>query len=170
MIQTTFDLVPEDRKPAGGMVRELSVRYLPTGIVTSHRSLNRPEAVVEFITGPIRALGRPDQEAFWVLPCNRRNRAIGVHLLTLGTVNATLAHPREILRVAIAAAASAFVCVHNHPSGDPAPSAADLAVTRQIREAARAVDIEFTDHVIIGRAEEDPLGKGFYSFRAAGII
>ena len=59
---------------------------------------------------------------------------------------------------------------HNHPSGDPAPSSADLQVTRRLREAATAVDIELTDHLIIGTKASDPTGRGFYSFRDAGLL
>jgi DNA repair protein RadC len=62
------------------------------------------------------------------------------------------------------------LCVHNHPSGDPAPSAADVQVTRQLREAAKAVDIELLDHVIVGRPASDPAGRGYYSFRESGVI
>jgi DNA repair protein RadC len=57
-----------------------------------------------------------------------------------------------------------------HPSEDPAPSAADVQVTRQLREASRAVDIDLLDHVIIGRAAADPAGLGYYSFRTAGLL
>jgi DNA repair protein RadC len=60
--------------------------------------------------------------------------------------------------------------VHNHPSGDPAPSAADIQVTRQLREAALAIDISLLDHVIIGQPTADPLGRGYYSFREAGLL
>jgi DNA repair protein RadC len=66
--------------------------------------------------------------------------------------------------------ASAIVCAHNHPSGDPAPSAPDMHVTRLIREAARAMDIQLVDHVILGRASADPAGKGYFSFRGAGLL
>ena len=59
---------------------------------------------------------------------------------------------------------------HNHPSGDPSPSAADIQLTRQLREAAAAVDIPLLDHVIIGRRGADPLGRGYYSFREAGLL
>ena len=75
-----------------------------------------------------------------------------------------------MFRAAIRESATAVVCVHNHPSGDPAPSAADLQVTRQLREAARAVDIELLDHVIVGRSGADPLGRGWFSFRDAGML
>jgi DNA repair protein RadC len=72
--------------------------------------------------------------------------------------------------VAVREAASAIVCVHNHPSGDPAPSAADVQVTRLLREGARTVDIQLIDHVIVGRSASDPLGRGYFSFREAGML
>lgn len=109
-------------------------------------------------------------EKFWVLCLNRKSRLLKQVEITSGTATAALAHPREFFRAAIRESAAAIVCVHNHPSGDPAPSAPDLHVTRQLREAAKAVDIELLDHVIVGRAETDPLGRGHYSFREAGIL
>lgn len=109
-------------------------------------------------------------EKFWVLCLNRKSRLLKQVEITSGTATAALAHPREVFRAAIRESAAAIVCVHNHPSGDPAPSAPDLHVTRQLREAAKAVDIELLDHVIVGRAETDALGRGHYSFREAGIL
>lgn len=66
--------------------------------------------------------------------------------------------------------ATAIICVHNHPSGDPAPSSADVQLTRQLRDASKTVDIDLLDHVIIGRAECDPLGLGYYSFKSTGLL
>lgn len=109
-------------------------------------------------------------EKFWVLCLDRRNRLVKRVELTSGTANATLAHPREVFRAAVREAASAVVCAHNHPSGDPAPSAPDMHITRQIREAARTIDIDLIDHVILGRPGADPVGRGYYSFREAGIL
>ena len=109
-------------------------------------------------------------EKFWVLCLNRKNRLIRRVEVTSGTASATLVHPREVFREAIREAASAVVCVHNHPSGDPAPSAADIRVTRQLREAAKAVEIELLDHVIVGVPAADPVGIGHYSFREACMI
>lgn len=97
---------------------------------------------------------------------HRRNTRLPVH----SDVISGLAHPREVFRAAIRYGATAVVCVHNHPSGDPAPSAADVQVTRQLRDAAKAVDIELLDHVIVGRAAADPRGFGYYSFREAGVL
>lgn len=109
-------------------------------------------------------------EKFWVLCLNRKNRLLRRVEVTSGTATAALAHPREVFREAIRESASAVICAHNHPSGDPAPSAADLQLTRQLREAARAIDIDLLDHVVVGRASADPLGRGFYSFREAGLL
>jgi DNA repair protein RadC len=105
-----------------------------------------------------------------VLCLNRKNRLIKQVEITSGTATSSLAHPREVFRAAIRHGATAVVCVHNHPSGDPAPSAADVQVTRQLREAAKAVDIDLLDHVIVGRPAADPQGRGYYSFREAGVL
>lgn len=87
------------------------------------------------------------------------------------TATATLVHPREVFREALRHGATAIACVHNHPSsGDPAPSAPDMHITRQLREASKAVDIDLVDHVIVGRPEADPLGLGYFSFRSAGLL
>ena len=141
-----------------------------------------------------------EKECFIVLMLDRRNRMKGWNFVTLGTQTQCLAHPREVFRAAIVGAAAAVICMHNHPSGDPAPSAAtclagfslpagatiakedpngtdlstmyaaDVQLTRQMREAGNAVDIAVLDHVVVGRAGADPLGKGYYSFREAGLL
>jgi DNA repair protein RadC len=109
-------------------------------------------------------------EKFWVLCLNRKNRLLKRVEISSGTASNALAHPREVFREAIREGASAVICVHNHPSGDPTPSNADLAVTRRLREAARAVEIELHDHVILGVPAADPAGLGHYSFRVAGLL
>ncbi len=129
--------------------------------------LNRPELIAEYFRPIIHGL---EVEKFWVACLNRKNRLKKLVEVTSGTATSSLAHPREVFRVAIREGAIAVVCVHNHPSGDPAPSAADLQVTRQLRDAARAVDIDLLDHVIVGRASADPTDQGWYSFRASGIL
>ena len=129
--------------------------------------LNRAELVTAYFQPVVFGL---EVEKFWVLCLNRKNRLIKRVEITSGTATAALAHPREVFRAAIRESATAVVCVHNHPSGDPAPSAAARQVTRQLREAARAVDLDLLDHVIVGRSGADPLGRGWFSFRDAGIL
>jgi len=109
-------------------------------------------------------------EKFWVLCLNRKNRLIRRHEATSGTASSSLVHPREVFREAIRHGASAIICMHNHPSGDPSPSSADIQVTRQLRDAARAVEIDLLDHIVIGTRAADPAGRGYYSFRDAGVL
>ncbi len=109
-------------------------------------------------------------EKFWVLCLNRKNRLIKCTEITSGTANSTLAHPREVFREAIKESASAVLCAHNHPSGDPTPSSADIKMTRQLRDASQTVDIPLVDHVVLGQSLADPSGLGYYSFREAGLI
>jgi DNA repair protein RadC len=129
--------------------------------------LNRADLIAAHFASVASGL---DVEKFWVLCLNRRNRLRKRVEVSSGTATAALAHPREVFRAAIREAAAAVVCAHNHPSGDPSPSAADIQLTRQLREAAAAVDIPLLDHVIIGRRGADPLGRGYYSFREAGLL
>lgn len=129
--------------------------------------LNRADIIAVYLESVASAL---DVEKFWVLCLNRRNRLRKRVEVSSGTATAALAHPREVFRSAIREGAAAVICAHNHPSGDPSPSAADIQLTRQLREAAAAVDIPLLDHVIIGRRGADPLGRGYYSFREAGLL
>ena len=109
-------------------------------------------------------------EKFWVLCLNRKNRLLKRVEVSSGTASSSLVHPREVFREAIREGALCIVCVHNHPSGDPAPSSADIQVTRQLRDAAKTVGIDLMDHVIVGTKTHDPADIGYYSFRAAGLI
>jgi DNA repair protein RadC len=149
----------------------VSAMELARRILAGHREvapvLNRPELVHQHFQPRLAGLV---VEKFWVLCLNRKNRLLKEVEITSGTATSSLAHPREVFRAAIRHGAAAVVCAHNHPSGDPAPSAADVQVTRQLREAARAVDIELLDHVVVGQAAADPRGLGYYSFRESGVL
>ena len=105
------------------------------------------------------------QEAFTVITLNTKNRVIDRHLITIGVVNASLAAPREVFFPAIQDHAAAVIVSHNHPSGDPAPSAEDIKITRQLVEAGKILDIPVLDHVVIGRGE-----RPFMSLREAGLV
>ena len=91
----------------------------------------------------------PERECFAVLFLNTRRRVRGHQFLTIGTLDTLLVHPREVFRVAIVAAASAIVLMHNHPSADATPSEADIKVTRDIIRAGQLLKIEVLDHVIV---------------------
>ncbi|MDB6168585.1 MAG: hypothetical protein JWM88_1449 [Verrucomicrobia bacterium] len=128
--------------------------------------LNRAELVSAYFQPFIFGL---QVEKFWVLCLNRKNRLLRRVEVSSGTATSALVHPREVFRAAIRESATAVVCVHNHPSGDPTPSSADIQITRQLCDAAKAVQIEFLDHVVVGSPAADPSGRGFFSFREAGL-
>tara|TARA_R100000027_G_scaffold67619_1_gene67242 strand:+ start:30769 stop:31482 length:714 start_codon:yes stop_codon:yes gene_type:complete len=126
-----------------------------------------PEKVFNFYQPVAAGL---DVEIFWVLVLNRKNHLIRSIEVTRGIADASLVHPREVYREVIREGGSAAIVAHNHPSGDPAPSAADVRVTRQLREAANVLSISLLDHIVVGSKAADPAGVGYYSFADAGIL
>jgi DNA repair protein RadC len=92
----------------------------------------------------------PDCECLVVLLLNTRHRVKGHHLVSIGTMDTILVHPREVFCVAVTMKAAAIVLLHNHPSGDPSPSEADIKVTRDLIRAGQLMKIQITDHLIMG--------------------
>jgi DNA repair protein RadC len=109
------------------------------------------------------AMARSQTEEFRVLFLDRKNVLIADEVQSTGTVDHTPVYPREIVKRALELAATAVILVHNHPSGDPAPSRADITMTRDVADAARALGIMVHDHVIVGR-------NGHASFKALGLL
>jgi DNA repair protein RadC len=107
----------------------------------------------------------PDCECMAVLLLNTRRRVKGHQLVTIGTMDTVLVHPREVFRVAVVGNAAAVVIMHNHPSGDPTPSEADIKVTRDLIRAGQLLKIEVLDHVIMGHPGRSSLREAgfFYS-------
>lgn len=127
--------------------------------------LDSPERICALLGPEMRALR---QESLRVVLVNTRNRLIKVVEVTRGTINESLASPREILREALIHSAYGFVLVHNHPSGDPSPSAADRDLTRRLRRASAEMDIEMLDHIIIGTPTDEH--DAYFSFREIGLM
>lgn len=103
-------------------------------------------------------------EVFWVLLLDSQSRVRAAQEVTGGILNSSLVHPREVFRLAIAYGAAGIIVAHNHPSGDPTPSADDRAITRQLVGAGRILDLPVYDHVIIGRP------GSYVSFSEAGLL
>jgi len=110
----------------------------------------------------------PEKESVCVIMLNARMRPYAWNRVSLGTCDESSCHPREIFRPVIMSAASGFILMHNHPSGDPSPSRADEVITRRVNEASELLRIRFFDHVIVGKPS--PGRSPYYSFREAGII
>src|ERR1051325_10436132 len=128
--------------------------------------LDNPQTVANFMRETNRV---KSTEEFQVLLLNTRRRLIIAKKISDGTLDTILVHPREVFKAAIAANASAIVLVHNHPSGDPTPSEADIKVTRDLIRAGQLLKIEVLDHVIIGRATQDR-PKDYVSLRELGYF
>ena len=109
-----------------------------------------------------------DREMLRVLLLDTKLRLLAVEDVALGSLNECIAHPREIFRPAIMHSAYAAILVHNHPSGDPAPSQADHRLTRQLGDAAKLLQINFLDHIIIGLPDGGRVP--YFSFREAGVL
>jgi len=127
--------------------------------------LDTPARIYELLGAEMRQLGK---ESLRVVLLDTKLRLMCVEQVSLGSLNETLAHPREILRPAVLHNAHAFILVHNHPSGDPSPSDADRRVTMRLAETAKMLQVSFFDHIILG----SPSGarSPYFSFREAGVI
>ena len=109
-------------------------------------------------------IGEADRELFVIALLTIRYRVLGLHTVSVGCLSSSLVHPREVFKPAILAGSSAVLLAHNHPSGDPEPSAEDLALTRRLAAAGTILGIEVLDHLVLG--EE---GR-FVSLRARGAL
>jgi DNA repair protein RadC len=136
---------------SGALVERRTWRRVRLSLVREHAE--RPFALRHAgdVVGLLRAFLADDpRERFAVVYLDGRHRAIAVHDATTGTAGSCPVHPREVFGPAVALSATAIVVAHNHPSGDPTPSAEDRAVTERLRAAGELLGIELLDHVVIG--------------------
>lgn len=148
------------RKPTGipkwcRIVREPSAPKLD-----DRPAMRSPRDVVALLAERLEA---EEQEVFIVLVLDAQHRVLAMQEVTRGIVNSSLVHPREAFRLAIAYGGSSIIAVHNHPSGDPTPSADDRSVTTQLVTAGRLLDLPLHDHLIIGHGR-------YTSFAEAGLL
>ncbi len=126
----------------------------------SKYELTSPQAVVKAVRASIEDKAK---EHFKLVLLNVRNCILYISTISVGTVNASLVHPREVFKKAIAHGASSVVLAHNHPSGDPEPSEDDVKLTRRLVDAGRLLGIEVLDHVVI-------TARDFVSFKERGLL
>ena len=133
--------------------------------VTRERVTKRPvvSSWSQLLTYVRVAMAHESREQFRVLYLDKRNQLIADEVMNRGTVDHAPVYPREVVRRALELAASAIILVHNHPAGDPTPSGADIAMTKEIVEAARPMRITVHDHLVVGR-------DGTASFKALGLL
>jgi DNA repair protein RadC len=131
----------------------------------AREKIDTPERVYELLGPEMRALHK---ESLRIILLDTRYYLIRVEDVSLGSVNESIAHPRDVFRPALIYSAYAVVVVHNHPSGDPAPSQADHGLTRRLREAAELLQIKLLDHIIIGAPAEGR--RPYFSFKETGVL
>lgn len=129
--------------------------------VGSRPVVSTPEDVVKLCGAQMRG---EDREHFWALALNTKNQLLRTAEVSVGSLNASIVHPRELFKDAIRVSAASLVVVHNHPSGDPTPSGADIQLTRRLVKAGEVLGIELLDHVVIGDGGE------FSSLRDLGLM
>ncbi|MES2570735.1 MAG: DNA repair protein RadC [Verrucomicrobiota bacterium] len=131
----------------------------------SRRRMDAPELIFELLGPEMRFLSK---ESLRVVLLDTKFHLLRVEEVSMGSLNESIAHPREIFRPALIHAAFALVVVHNHPSGDPAPSQADHGLTRRLAEAAHLLQVHLLDHIIIGSSDNGH--QPWFSFKEAGVL
>lgn len=131
----------------------------------SKQKIDSPELANELVGAEMRRLHK---ESLRVILLDTRYHLIRIEEVSIGSVNESIAHPRDVFRPALVSSAYAMIVVHNHPSGDPSPSQTDHSLTRRLAEAAELLQIKLLDHIIIGAPSEQ--GAGYFSFKEAGVL
>src|SRR5262245_14204136 len=135
--------------------RRCAGSHLPGGA-----ALRSPEDVFRHFGARLRRIA---QERFIVVLLDGRHRVLGEEMVSLGTLTASLVHPREVFRPALRASAAALILVHNHPSGDPTPSSEDRVVTERLVRAGEILGVRVLDHVVVAE-------RGYVSLREEGTL
>jgi DNA repair protein RadC len=139
---------------------EAAARRLAKGAVTRRPLLSSWSAVIDYCR---TAMAFAEKESFRILFLDKRNALIADEVQQTGTVDHTPVYPREVVKRALELSATALILVHNHPSGDPTPSSADIKMTRDLAEIAKPLGIQVHDHIIVGK-------DGHASFRGLQLI
>lgn len=141
------------------LFRAISEKYARKKLVKKIL-LDSPQAVVDYLREKI---GKEKKEHFLILSLDSRNYLIRENIVSIGTLNASIVHPREVFKEAIDARAASVILAHNHPSGDPEPSEEDIEITKKLVESGKILGIEVIDHVIITKDK-------FLSMKQKGIL
>ena len=136
------------------MVKENDIEYPDVNISV-------PQTVADLVT---KYVGLPDREMFIVLAVNVRNKITGIHTVSVGSLDTSIVHPREVFKFAILANASSIIVAHNHPSGDTTPSSDDIELTKRLKQASEILAIDLLDHIVLGHDGQ------YLSFRDKGLF
>lgn len=127
-------------------IKVVNVRLVKEPSLYSTKEVTSPEAVMEVVAGELKNY---DREVFAVLNLKTNGKPINLHICSVGTLDAAMINPREAFKAIILSNAAAFICIHNHPSGNGEPSQADIAVTERLVKCGELMGIKMLDHIII---------------------
>lgn len=151
-------------------IGQIKAAYIKAALELGKRLARTPVLDKPKITSPrdvsnllMAEMRRYDREYFKALCLNTKNQVISIETVSIGSLSASIVHPRELFKNPIKRSSAALILVHNHPSGDPTPSSEDIEVTQRLCEAGKILGIEVLDHIIIG-------DRKFTSLREKGII
>ncbi|MBN2565514.1 MAG: DNA repair protein RadC [Candidatus Eisenbacteria bacterium] len=161
---------PSNLKSVRGVGDRLALRLSAAGELARRLISHEKRTPKLYLSGPedvadmfMREMSGLDREHFRAILLNTKNRILGVRTISIGSLNASIVHAREVFKAAVAESAQAIVLVHNHPSGLPEPSSEDIAVTERLAEAGRILGIEVLDHIVLG-------SNGFVSLKELGHL
>lgn len=135
-------------------------RRLARSTMNETVTVRTPEDAAKYMMEDLRYL---QKEHFVCLFLNTKNHIIGQETLSMGSLNASIVHPREVFRAAIKRSSASIICLHNHPSGDPTPSPEDIQLTKRLIDAGELIGIEVLDHIVIG-------DQKFVSLKEQGLM
>jgi DNA repair protein RadC len=140
-------------------IKEKESEYKAVGIIEN------PEMIYKYILSYEKTLPltEKEKERFYVIGLNGRNMIEYIDIVSVGTLNASMVHPREVFRVAILAGVGSILLAHNHPSGEIEPSEADIEMTKRLVKAGEIIGIGIIDHIIVGKEK-------FYSFKRNNLL
>ncbi|WP_235897400.1 JAB domain-containing protein [Baileyella intestinalis] len=133
-------------KKSENEIKVVNVRLVKEPSLYSTKEVTSPEAVMEVVAGELKNY---DREVFAVLNLKTNGKPINLHICSVGTLDAAMINPREAFKAIILSNAAAFICIHNHPSGNCEPSQADIAVTERLVKCGELMGIKMLDHIII---------------------
>src|SRR5215510_2932307 len=151
-------------RSVGYRLKTFQVQFVSEPLEFPQGSPCRSASDVLSIARAIYATLDADKEHFLLLVLNNKNRVNGFKVISTGSLTASLVHPREVWRAALHICAAAVLFVHNHPSGEPAPSQEDIEITRRLKETADVLGIRVLDHVVLGN------DRRFFSFSDRGLL
>lgn len=166
---TLSDLLSIPQDGLGKLLGKGRTARLLCGLEIVQRALQKGLGVLPIVSCPAEVLPflsgirNKDKEHFLCLYLNARNQAIHQEVISIGSLSASIVHPREVFHVALQHSAASIILAHNHPSGDPSPSKDDIELTRRLGKAGEIIGIEIIDHIIVGH-------RDFLSMKEKGLI